>query len=151
MSRKERHGMSHTRLYHIWANMKARCNRKNSPDYIIYGGRGIKICTEWNESFLSFYYWAINSGYQDDLTIERKNNNGNYCPENCKWATWQEQALNRRKPQEVEQQKLETSKRNKHKVRIKCVETEEEFECIQEVARQLGVSSTLVHRHLKGK
>jgi hypothetical protein len=92
---RSKHGMSQTRLYQIWINMKARCYHKTHPSYKTYGARGIKICNEWLDSFLTFAEWALANGYQDDLTIERIDNDKNYEPDNCKWIDLKNQANNR--------------------------------------------------------
>lgn len=90
------HGDTGTRLHRIWQNMKARCYRKSAREYENYGGRGITVCDEWRNSYENFKEWALNNGYAEDLTIDRINTDGNYCPENCRWITNKEQQNNKR-------------------------------------------------------
>ena len=92
---------SSKRLYSIWSKMKTRCKNKNVPAYKNYGGRGILICKEW-ENFLIFESWAYHNGYEDSMSIERKDVNGNYCPENCCWIPIEKQAANRRTSYKIE-------------------------------------------------
>lgn len=96
VAKNHKHKQSGTRLYHIWQGMKGRCNNPHDPNYHRWGGRGISVCEEWASDFTAFYQWALNNGYQEDLTIDRIDNDGNYEPSNCQWSTSKMQARNRR-------------------------------------------------------
>ena len=85
------------RIKRIWKNMKNRCGNPNATSYEIYGGRGITVCEEWENSFMSFYEWALNNGYEETLSIDRIDNDKGYCPYNCRWATAKEQRANQRR------------------------------------------------------
>ncbi len=89
------HGEADTRLHIIWMHMRGRCQKKNHTGYKNYGMRGISVCKEW-EGYVRFRDWALGNGYNKDLTIDRIDNNGNYCPQNCKWSSMQTQSNNKR-------------------------------------------------------
>ena len=85
------------RLRRIYAGMKNRCYYPNSSNYQFWGERGIRICDEWLNNPHKFYLWAISNGYQENLTIDRIDNDKNYEPSNCRWVTMEEQRKNKRK------------------------------------------------------
>lgn len=89
------HKMSTTKLYRKWRSIKARCFVESNKSYKDYGGRGITVCMSWLK-FENFRDWAFKSGYKEGLFIERVNNDGDYCPENCEWTTNAEQQRNKR-------------------------------------------------------
>lgn len=95
------HRQTGTRLYRIWGNMLSRCSNHNNPAWERYGKRGISVCNEWKK-YEDFMAWALSNGYADSLTIDRKNNNGNYCPENCRWIDSTAQNNNKRNNHIVE-------------------------------------------------
>ena len=123
------HGLSKTRLYRIWTGIKNRCFNENIPKYKNYGNRGIFVCDEWKNDFMSFYNWAMDNGYQDDLSIDRINVNGNYEPLNCRWITNKEQSRN---------------KRNNNLITYN-----NETHCISEWAEILGFKPNDIYRRLK--
>lgn len=88
-----KHGRSKTKLYKRWKAMNERCS-PSSPKRKYYAEKGVKVCDEW-KSAENFYEWAMNNGYRDDLTLDRNDNNGNYEPNNCRWATQKQQVRNR--------------------------------------------------------
>lgn len=90
------HGLTGSKIYHTWTNIKQRCSNPDCDNYSLYGGRGIKVCNEWKHDFMAFYNWSMSHGYIGNLSIDRIDVNGNYEPSNCKWSTSKEQARNRR-------------------------------------------------------
>lgn len=123
-----KHGMSGTRLWRIWNNMHSRCEQENSSQYSYYGERGVEVCEEWSE-FKPFMEWALSSGYKENLTIDRIDFDGNYCPENCRWVTRQEQNRN---------------KSSNHFITI-----DGETKILEDWARESGLDSRLIGRRLK--
>lgn len=118
------------RLYECWFNMKRRCKEPTNKRWSCYGGKGIKICSEWND-FEVFKKWAIENGYQDDLTIDRIDNNGDYCPSNCRWTDRYTQQNN--------------TSRNRY------VQVYGETMTMAQAARKLGVTySAIQHRVQRG-
>lgn len=124
-----KHGLSKTRLYGIWRDIKKRCYCETCKDYKNYGARGITLYPEWLTNFKSFYDWAMLHGYADNLTIDRIDVNGNYEPSNCRWTTRKEQNNN---------------KRNNHFLTIGG-----KTKTITQWANEIGVTDTTVHSRLK--
>lgn len=126
-----KHGGKGTRLYRIWTAMKTRCYNHNSQAYHNYGLRGIKVCDEWLNDFGEFKKWAYDNGYNECLTIDRVDNDGDYTPDNCKWSTVLEQCNNTRKNIKL------------------CYNGD--YRTISEWARVLDINvATLSHRYRKG-
>ena len=137
-------GLSKHPLYKTWWSMKERCYSENHPSYHNYGGRGIEICDEWLEDYLSFYDWSTNNGYEEGLSIDRINNEGNYEPGNCQWITISEN----------------TSKANKINVRRKTEYTywgispdgkQHEFSNAAAFAREHNLSGNGLRRVARGE
>lgn len=122
-----KHGSFKTRLYHIWDGIKKRCRTTSKNKY--YSGKGVKLCKDWND-FENFKMWSLENGYKDNLTIDRIDYNGDYCPENCRWATYKQQA------------------RNKSSNRI--IQYKGKNMCASEVAEILGINQSTFFGRLDG-
>lgn len=92
-----KHGFSKTKLFSVYQGMQSRCNNIKNNMYKHYGGRGISVCDEWSgeNGFINFYNWSMSNGYKEGLQIDRINNEGNYCPKNCRWVTCRENLMNK--------------------------------------------------------
>lgn len=94
--RNKKHGLARTRLHNIWKNVRQRCSNPNASGYKNYGAKGVRMCEEWND-FLVFHKWAMEKGYTDELTLERKDSSSDYSPSNCEWITKGENISRRNK------------------------------------------------------
>ena len=120
-----KHGKSYTRTYMIWAGMLDRCNNPNKDNFNKYGGRGIKVCERWHK-FKNFYEDMKDAPFE--MTLDRIDNDGNYCRENCRWATRKEQSRNR-----------------KNNILI---EFNDKIKCISEWAEEIGISKSVLYSRL---
>ena len=116
------------RLYKSWNTMIQRCENIKNTHFVDYGGRGIKVCDKWHNPVV-FEKWALENGYKKGLTIERIDVNGNYCPENCKWASMKEQCRN---------------KRNTHFITINGVK-----KCLADWLKYFNISNGCFHRRIE--
>lgn len=123
--KRKTHGQSGTRLYGIWEKMRGRCNIESNPAYHNYGGRGIKVCDDWNTDFEKFYKWSMENGYTDELSIERIDVNEGYNPNNCCW--------------------IPLSDQNKNKRNCRYVMVDGEKVTLKEACRKLGLPYQAVH------
>lgn len=115
--------VSKTRIYQSYRNMISRCHYKKDKKYIYYGGKGITVCDEWKSKkmgFISFYKWAMSNGYNDELTLDRIDNDKGYSPDNCRWATWEEQRKNKRDRKKISEQRILNNKIRKVVKSMKC-------------------------------
>lgn len=96
IERNLKHNLSKTKIYGRFKSMMGRCQNKNNKRYKDYGGRGIKVCNSWKENFINFYNWSLLNGFKENLTLDRIDVNGDYCPENCRWVDYEEQNRNKR-------------------------------------------------------
>lgn len=154
---KRRHGLTFdengkiNRLYTVWTTMRSRCNNPNTKSYVNYGGRGIKVCEEWNH-YPNFYSWAISNGYDKNApvgvcTLDRIDNDGNYCPENCRWVDSATQAKNKR-PRKAD---TSTVTEDKLKVLIDISQMVLEGKSYASIGEKYGVSRQTIQQLLSSK
>ena len=168
------------RLYKCYHAMKTRCLNSKDRYYARYGGRGITVCKEWLKGFDYFYDWALQNGYADNLTLDRRNNDGNYEPSNCRWITIQRQMQNTSKniyviydgkkvalahlaeiceiPEYVLRQRYYHGDRSEYLLReytgkskkVQCIETGELFNSINDAEKSLGLKHGGIWHQISG-
>lgn len=104
LTKYHKHKLSHTKLWDTYYGMKSRCYDKTDKRYSDYGGRGIEICPEWLENFENFVSWSLENGFDDNLQIDRIDNDSGYSPQNCRWVSIKENCRNRRSNVMIEYQ-----------------------------------------------
>jgi hypothetical protein len=151
---ERRHGLSINddgkinRLYSVWTTMRSRCNNPNDSSYIDYGGRGIRVCKEW-DSYKNFHDWAISEGYDEtaprgECTLDRINNNGDYSPDNCRWVNSKTQAMNKRPRKHP---KTHATDENLRKL-IDIAQMKLDGNTYREIGEKYGISKQAVHQYL---
>ena len=120
---------SQTNLYHVWSSMKDRCRNKNNKYYERYGGRGISICEQWKEGFEEFKKWSYENGYTEGLSIDRRDNDGNYTPDNCRW--------------------VDQTTQNRNKSNVVWIELEGEVKRLIEWAEELDIKPSILHDRVR--
>lgn len=123
------------RLRSIYNNMIRRCYKENVKDYKYYGGKGVKVCRTWKNSFACFCIWALTNGYEENLTLDRVNSNGDYSPENCRWVSWEVQ--------------------NRNKSQTRNIEINGQVKCLKDWCREFGLNydtvAMRIHRGMNEK
>ena len=123
------HGLTEHPLYKVWRAMKERCYLPTNKRFEHYGGRGIKVCDEWKDDFVAFFEWSIRNGYEEGLSIDRINVDGNYEPNNCRWITMDEQSRN--------------------KTSNILLTYNGKTQCIAEWSREVGIKEATIRRRIK--
>ena len=145
---RTKHGQSGKRLYQVWQGMKARCSNPHNVHYKDYGGRGISVCEEWQD-YSVFRDWALENGYDTNAehggcTLDRINNDGNYCPSNCRWVDMSVQAKNRRRCEQSRRRKPVHQLDNSGNI----IKT---FSSIKEAAAHVGVRPSYISSVCSGR
>lgn len=130
-----KHNLSGTKLFMVWDGIKKRTKDKSNKNY---GGRGISICSEWENDFKSFYDWSMENGYSEGLQIDRINNDGNYEPSNCRWVTPRKNCMNKRTNIDEE-------------IMAKAEKMHKEGRSILSITNELGVKYSGVYQRLTGR